>query len=111
MLLNHDLTSLSVEADATALPGAIEISVEGFTVGSSITAGDIELPEGTTLITDADALVVSGLAAPTAAQLEAELSEAEAEVGAGAAGAAMEAEGDEPAADAEASDEATSSEA
>ncbi len=111
VLLNHDLTSLSVEADATALPGGIEISVEGFTVGSSITAGDIELPEGTTLITDASALVVSGLAAPTAAQLDAELSEAEAEAGAGAAGAAMDADAGEPAADAEASDEATSSEA
>ena len=83
VLLNHDLTSVSVEADATSLPHGLEVSVEGFTVGSSILAGQLELPKGVTLVTDAEALVVSGLAAPTAAQLDAELAEAEAEAGAG----------------------------
>jgi large subunit ribosomal protein L25 len=108
VLINHDLTSLSVQADATALPRGVEVSVEGFTVGSSITAGQVELPEGVTLITDADALVVSGIAAPTAAQLEAEMAEAEAEVGAGqVSGAAPE---EAPAAEAESAEPASGDE-
>lgn len=86
VLLNHDLTSITVEADATALPRAFEVDVTDVEVGTSIHVRDIELPEGVTLVTDEDALIVSGNAAPTAEQLDAELSEAEAEVGAGQAG-------------------------
>lgn len=82
VLLNHDLTSVAVEADATAIPGGFDIDIAGFQVGSAITAGQIPLPEGVTLVTDPAALVVSGLAAPTAAQLEAEVSEAAEELGA-----------------------------
>jgi large subunit ribosomal protein L25 len=107
VLLNHDLTSLSVEADATQIPSGFEVSVAGFEVGSSITAGQVELPNGVTLVTDPDALVVSGLAAPTAAQLDAELAEAEAEVGAGqVSGAEPSAEGEGAEGEAEATDEA-----
>jgi large subunit ribosomal protein L25 len=86
VLLNHDLTSITVEADATALPRGFEVDVSDIEVGTSIFVRDIELPEGVTLVTDEDALIVSGNAAPTAEQLDAELSEAEAEVGAGPAG-------------------------
>ncbi len=100
VLLNHDLTSVSVEADATAIPHGFEVDIAGFTVGSAITASQIVLPEGVSLVTDGDALVISGLAAPTAEQLDAELAEAEAEVG---AGQADQAEG--PAADETASEE------
>jgi large subunit ribosomal protein L25 len=77
ILLNHDLTSITVEADATALPRAFEVDISGVEVGTSIFVRDIVLPEGVTLVTDGDALIVSGLAAPTAEQLDAELSEAE----------------------------------
>ena len=49
--------------------------------GQNITAGDLVLPRGATLITDAEALVIGFLGAPTAEQLEAELEEAEAEAG------------------------------
>ena len=52
-------------------------------VGTTIFVRDVKLPDDVTVITDGDALVVSGLAAPTAEQLDAELAEAEAEVGAG----------------------------
>ena len=72
---------LSVEAEATHIPTGIEVSVEGLGAGDPIHAKDIDLPEGTTLVTDADAVVVNISAAPTAEQLEAELAEAEAEVG------------------------------
>ena len=90
VLLNHDLTSITVEADATALPRGFEVDVSDIEVGTSIFVRDIELPEGVTLVTDEDALIVSGNAAPTAEQLDAELSEAEAEVGAGQGGEAAE---------------------
>jgi large subunit ribosomal protein L25 len=83
VLLNHDLTSITVEADATSLPRGFEVDISGVEVGTTVFVRDIALPEGVTLVTDGDALIVSGLAAPTAEQLDAELSEAEAEVGAG----------------------------
>ena len=78
---NHQLNTLSIEADATNLPETIEVDVTGRTAGQGITAGDIALPAGATLVTDAEALVIGFLGAPTAEALEAELAEAEAEAG------------------------------
>jgi large subunit ribosomal protein L25 len=102
VLLNHDLTSVSVEADATDLPRGLEVDIAGFNVGDSIFASQIVLPEGVTLVTDGDALVVSGLAAPTAEQLDAELAEAESESGGGQVSGAAPAEAEsEPDTDAE----------
>jgi large subunit ribosomal protein L25 len=83
ILLNHDLTSITVEADATALPRGFEVDISTVEVGTTIYVRDVKVPDDVTVITDGDALVVSGLAAPTAEQLDAELAEAEAEVGAG----------------------------
>jgi large subunit ribosomal protein L25 len=80
-LVNHDLQTLSVEAEATHIPDGVTISIEGFDVSRSIFARDVRLPRGTTLLTDPEALVVGFLGAPTAEQLEAELAEAEAEAG------------------------------
>jgi len=51
--------TLSLEADATALPSEIQVSIEGLTGGSSVTAGEITLPEGTTLLSDPDLTVVA----------------------------------------------------
>ena len=78
---NHQLNTVSIEADATRLPDSIEVDVTGRTAGQNITAGDLVLPAGATLITDAEALVIGFLGAPTAEALEAELAEAEAEAG------------------------------
>ena len=80
-LVNLDTTTLSVEAEATNIPTGVDVSVEGLAVGDQIHAKDVALPDGVTLVTDEDALVVNVTAAPTAEQLEAELAEAEAEVG------------------------------
>ncbi len=76
-----ETAQLSVEAEATHLPDSVEVSVEGLPVGAQIHAGDLELPQGTTLAVDADILVVNVVAAPTAEEVEAELAEAEAEAG------------------------------
>jgi large subunit ribosomal protein L25 len=78
---NHQLSTVSIEADATQLPDNIEVDVTGRAAGENITAGDLVLPRGATLITDPEALVIGFLGAPTAEALEAELSEAEAEAG------------------------------
>jgi large subunit ribosomal protein L25 len=78
---NHQLSTVSIEADATKLPDSIEVDVTGRSAGQNITAGDLVLPRGSTLVTDAEALVIGFLGAPTAEALEAELAEAEAEAG------------------------------
>jgi large subunit ribosomal protein L25 len=80
-VINQELTTLTVETEATHIPQGFDVPIEGKTVGQSIFAGDVTLPSGTTLVTEADNLVVGFLAAPTAEELEAELEEAEAEVG------------------------------
>lgn len=51
--------SLALEAEATHLPQNVEVSIEGLEAGASITAGDVELPKGATLVTDAEAVVVN----------------------------------------------------
>ncbi len=76
-----ELNTVSIEADATAIPDAFEISVEDAEVGFQVFAKDLALPTGATLLTDADQLVVNVIHAPTAAEVDAELEEAEAEVG------------------------------
>lgn len=80
-LVDQQLLTLSVEAEATHIPDHFEVSIEGLEVGDNVTAGSVPLPSGTTLIGDADQVVVAVLAAPTAEQLEADLAGAEAEAG------------------------------
>lgn len=51
--------TLSVEADATNIPEYVEVSIEGREAGDHIVAGDVELPEGVELLTDASYTVVT----------------------------------------------------
>jgi large subunit ribosomal protein L25 len=76
-----DHAVISVEAEATHIPEFVEVSVEGAEIGTQIFAKDLELPKGSTLQTDDEALIVNVIHAPTADELEEELAEAEAEVG------------------------------
>ena len=93
-LLDHQLTTLSVAAEATHIPSGFEVSIQGLEIGGSIHAKEVSLPAGTELQTDPDAVVVHILAAPTAEELEADLAAAEEELGAGAAVAEAEAPGE-----------------
>jgi large subunit ribosomal protein L25 len=77
-LLEHTLTALSVEAEATHIPGSVEVSIEGLEVGGHVLAKDVTLPRGATLVTDPEHVVVHILAAPTAEQLAGETGEPEA---------------------------------
>ena len=76
-----DNNSLQLEVLATNIPENVVVSVEGLTAGTQILAGAVELPEGATLISDEDALVVNVTQAISEEALEAELAEAEAEAG------------------------------
>lgn len=101
-MVDFQMTSLTLEADATKLPENVEVSIEGLAVGSSIKAGEVTLPSGSTLAQDGDVVIVQGLTIPSEAALEAELEAAEAELGSGQAGAEaaaeddVQAEGDSP---------------
>lgn len=90
-MLDH--TTLTVEAEATHIPESLTVSVEGLEEGTQILAGQVELPKGTTLVTDAEALVVN-ITVPqldTTSDAEGEADEAAAE---GDAEATDAAEGD-----------------
>jgi large subunit ribosomal protein L25 len=76
-----ELNTVTVEAEATNIPEYIEVSVEDAEVGFHVLAKDLQLPEGSLLLTDDEALVVNVVHAPTAEEIEAELEEAEAEAG------------------------------
>ncbi|GAB2691673.1 50S ribosomal protein L25/general stress protein Ctc [Thalassiella azotivora] len=76
-----DHQTLLVEAEATHLPEQVEVSVEGAEAGTLVHASDVVLPDGVTLVTDPEALVVNVSAQVTAEALESELTEAEAEAG------------------------------
>lgn len=93
-VLIHVLNEVEVEALPTALVPAIEVDISGIKeFGQSITVGDIELPEGITILNDAQDTVVI-VNAP----------EAEEEVATGAEeeGAEVEVIGEKPAEEAEA---------
>lgn len=80
-LVLNDLTALSIEVEAMSIPDSLSVDLTGAVAGTQILAGDVTLPAGASLITDAEALVVAVTVAPTAEQLEAETEEAEAEAG------------------------------
>jgi large subunit ribosomal protein L25 len=78
-IVDQQMTTLSVEAEATNIPQSFEVSVEGLDVGASIHANEVPLPEGTTLVADPEAVVVHVMAQVSAEALEADLAAPEAE--------------------------------
>jgi large subunit ribosomal protein L25 len=72
-LTTQDLSTLEIEADALNIPENIEVSLEDVAAGTQFLAGSLTLPEGSTLKTDPEALVVQVILAPTEEQLEAEV--------------------------------------
>jgi large subunit ribosomal protein L25 len=85
-----DATTLSLEAEATHIPERITVDIEGAEEGTQIFAKDLALPEGSTLISDPDTLVIN-VTVPAAVDLgETEAAEGEAAEGEGAEGEAAE---------------------
>lgn len=90
--------TVQVEAEATHIPEFFEVSVEGAEVGTLIHASDLEIPAGSTLLSDGELLLVNVTQQRSEEELEAELEEAEAEAGIERDEAEPEAEGAEAAA-------------
>jgi large subunit ribosomal protein L25 len=76
--VENNTVELAVEA--THIPEDIQVSVEGVKAGTQILAGDLVLPEGAALVTDAEMLIVNITQAISEEALEAELAEAVAEL-------------------------------
>jgi large subunit ribosomal protein L25 len=93
-MLDQQLVQISLEVEATHIPQAVEVDVEGMAIGDAVHAKDLKLPSGASLDAEEDALVLHVIAAPTAEQMEAEAAEGEAEAGGESAGEA-ESEGGE----------------
>jgi large subunit ribosomal protein L25 len=73
--------TVQIEAEATHIPEYIEIAIEGLPAGTQILAGQLELPEGSTLLVDPETLIVNITEQQSEEALEAELESAEAEAG------------------------------
>ena len=73
-----DQHTLSLEAEATHIPENVVINVEGLEEGTQILAGAVELPKGSTLLSDPEALVIN-VHTPQKVDLGEEAAEAEAE--------------------------------
>ncbi len=80
-LVVTETSTISVEAEATHIPEYVEVSIEGLKVGDQIFAKDLQVPSGSTVLLDDDALIVNVTHAPTADEVDAELAEAEADAG------------------------------
>ena len=94
--LDQQLVSLSIAAEATHIPQQIEVSIQDLQIGQSIHAGQVKLPDGSTLQTDPDAVVVHITGAQSAEQFDAELAEAESEVAPAASEVPAEVPAEEP---------------
>ena len=73
-IVTTDSTSLELEVEATHIPESIIVSVAGLAAGTQILAGQVELPQGATLVGDPEALVVNVTAMMSEEALEADLS-------------------------------------
>jgi large subunit ribosomal protein L25 len=71
-LVTQETNAIEIEADVQSIPEQLTVSVEGATEGTQTLAGQIELPEGVTLISDPEQLVVNVVTAPTEEDLESE---------------------------------------
>jgi large subunit ribosomal protein L25 len=71
-LVTQENDAMEIEAEALSIPEQLTVSIEGAEAGTQITAGQIALPSGVTLVSDPELLVVNIVTAPTAEDLEAE---------------------------------------
>ncbi|WP_087131613.1 50S ribosomal protein L25/general stress protein Ctc [Microbacterium esteraromaticum] len=86
-IVTVDLATIRLEVQATHIPEHVEVSVEGLEEGAHITAGDVVLPKGASLLDDPETLLVA-VSVPAAEVAEDAAEEAEA--AAPAAGTAAE---------------------
>ncbi|WP_144797354.1 50S ribosomal protein L25/general stress protein Ctc [Microbacterium paludicola] len=73
-IVTVEVSTIKLEVEATHIPEHVEVSVEGLEEGAHITAADVTLPKGATLIDDPELLLIA-VSVP-AAEVEAEGEEA-----------------------------------
>jgi large subunit ribosomal protein L25 len=61
-MLEHLTHEIEIECSAAALPDRMEVSINSLHVGDAIKMGDLELPDGVTLLSDPDGVVVHCIA-------------------------------------------------
>ncbi len=89
-LVVNESNTLAVVAEAMHLPSGFEVSIEGLEAGSTVTAADVPLPEGTELAVEPDFVLAVVSQAQTAEQLEGDTGEAEGTEGETAEGESTE---------------------
>ncbi|MCI4659399.1 50S ribosomal protein L25/general stress protein Ctc [Cryobacterium algoricola] len=77
-VIDLDIKTLLLEVEATNIPQNVVVNVEGLDEGAQIKAGEIVLPDGAALISDADAVVIS-VHLPEAEEEEEVVADADAE--------------------------------
>jgi large subunit ribosomal protein L25 len=64
-LLDQQLLSIAIEAEATHIPTGIEVDIEGLEIGAVVTAGDLNLPSGTSLEAEPETVILQVINMPT----------------------------------------------
>jgi large subunit ribosomal protein L25 len=72
-LVTVNLDTVQVEVEALHIPEQFVVSIAGAGPGTMITASSIELPEGATLVTDPDLLVVAVNESPSESTMESDV--------------------------------------
>ena len=93
MMVQLEHNTISVEAEATHIPEFVSVSVEGLTSGAQIHAGDITLPEGTTLVGPPEMLILA-IHEPSKAADDEPVAEGAGAAASGASAPVAEASGD-----------------
>ncbi|GAA3673858.1 50S ribosomal protein L25/general stress protein Ctc [Nonomuraea antimicrobica] len=83
-LLDLQLVTVTVEAEATHIPTGVEVDIDGLEVGTAVTAAQLRLPKGATLAADPEAVILQVIGKPV------EAAEGEAAEGEGAEAPAAE---------------------
>ena len=58
-LVTNELSTLSLEVEATTIPESVEVDITDRPIGTQIHAKDVALPAGAVLVTDPEAMVVN----------------------------------------------------
>ena len=58
-ILDVHLDQIEIDCKVSDIPESLEVNVKELNIGESIYAGDVELPENMTLVTDPEALIVN----------------------------------------------------
>ncbi len=76
-MAQQDAVVISLEVEATRIPESVEVSVEGLEDGQHVTAADLTLPKGATLLAEPETLIVA-ISIPSSAEEADEIAEADA---------------------------------